>query len=239
MGGELTYFRNSIDNFIFRNPISDEEFVERFPDDADAVGEFPFVEFVARDSVLQGVEAHADVELGGGLIAELGFDLVRGELRDTHEALPRIPPTRFIGGLRYQRNAFQAGGEVVAAAKQDRVFGEETPTDGYNLLKLFASYSFGGGKRRQYDYGAARQRDQRALPQPPVVHQGFRARDGPQLQGGVFGAVLAMLNGSNAEVNARGLEALRHCDLEPFSIRALSIGQRISLDGGTMPLARM
>ena len=63
-GGELTYFRNSIDDFIFRNPMSDEEFVERYPDEAEAVGEFPFVEFVARDSVLQGVEAHADVELG-------------------------------------------------------------------------------------------------------------------------------------------------------------------------------
>jgi len=144
-GGELTYFYNNIDNYIFRNPISDEEFVERFPDEAEAVGEFPFVEFVARDSMLQGVEAHADVDLGKGLVAELGFDYVRGELRDTNDPLPRMPPTRFIGGLRYQASAFQAGGEVIVAAKQDRVFGEETPTDGYNLLKLFASYSFGGG----------------------------------------------------------------------------------------------
>jgi outer membrane receptor protein involved in Fe transport len=32
----------------------------------------------------------------------------------------------------------------VAVSKQDRVFGEETATDGYNLLKLFASYTFGG-----------------------------------------------------------------------------------------------
>ena len=145
LGGELTYFRNSIDNFIFRNPISDEEFVERFPDEAEAVGEFPFVEFVARDSVLQGVEAHADVELGKGLFAEVGFDLVRGELRDSGDPLPRMPPARFIGGMRYQASALQVGGEVIMAAKQDRVFGEETPTDGYNLLRLFASYSFGGG----------------------------------------------------------------------------------------------
>jgi outer membrane receptor protein involved in Fe transport len=34
----------------------------------------------------------------------------------------------------------------VAAAKQDRVFGDETPTDGYNLLKLFAAYSFGSDR---------------------------------------------------------------------------------------------
>ena len=67
---------------------------------------------------------------------------------------------RLRGGLRYQRSAFQAGGEIVAVAKQDRVFGEETPTDGYSLLKLFAAYSFGAG-RRQYHHRAAGQRHQR------------------------------------------------------------------------------
>ena len=102
------------------------------------------MEFVAADSLLQGIEAHADVEIAGGFVAELGFDLVRGKLRATNQPLPRIPPTRVRAGLRYQTGALQAGGEVIAAAKQDRVFGEETPTDGYTLLKLFAAYSFGG-----------------------------------------------------------------------------------------------
>jgi iron complex outermembrane recepter protein len=141
--GELSYFRNRIDDYIFRNPISEEEFGEQFPDD-DSEG-FPVVQFVAADSLLQGVEAHADIEVATGFIAELGFDLVRAELRSTGDPLPRIPPMRFRGGLRYQTGAFQAGGEVISAAKQDRVFGEETPTDGYNLLKLFAAYSFGSG----------------------------------------------------------------------------------------------
>ena len=36
----------------------------------------------------------------------------------------------------------RSDGEVVATAKQDRVAGAETPTDGYGLLKLFASSSF-------------------------------------------------------------------------------------------------
>jgi iron complex outermembrane recepter protein len=141
VSGELTYFRNSIDKYVFRNPLTDEEFAERFPDE-DSEDLQP-VEFTARDSVLQGVEAHADVELGHGLVAELGFDLVRGRLKDTGDALPRIPAARFIGGLRFQRNAFQAGGEIVAAAKQDRIFGAETPTDGYALLKLYSAYAFG------------------------------------------------------------------------------------------------
>ena len=34
---------------------------------------------------------------------------------------------------------------MVAASKQDRVFETEEPTDGYQLLKLFAAYSFGTG----------------------------------------------------------------------------------------------
>ncbi|HXW06064.1 MAG TPA: TonB-dependent receptor [Vicinamibacterales bacterium] len=149
--GELTYFRNGIDDYIFRNPISEEEFDARFPHgegegNEHGHGEFPIVEFIARDSLLQGLEAHADVELGAGLLAEIGFDLVRGQLRDSGDPLPRIPPTRFRLGLRYQRNALQAGGEWVSAARQDRVFGEETPTDGYNLLRLHTAYSFGRGR---------------------------------------------------------------------------------------------
>ena len=141
--GEVTYFRNSIDRYIFRNPLGAEEFETRFPgQDAE---EFPVIEFVAADSLLQGIEAHADVELGRGLIAELGYDYVRGELRATGDPLPRMPPALVRGGLRYQRSALQAGGEVVAAARQDRVFGDETATAGYALLKLYGSYSFESG----------------------------------------------------------------------------------------------
>lgn len=137
--GEITYFRNSIDDYIFRKPISEEEFAARFPDE-DA--EFPAIEFLAADSVLHGIEAHADLDLGRGVGAELGADYVRGELRASGEPLPRIPPFRFRGGLHYQTGGFQAGGEITAVSKQDRVFGTETPTPGYQLLRIFGSYSF-------------------------------------------------------------------------------------------------
>ena len=157
--GEITYFRNAIDDYIFRNPIDEATFDALFGHEAHAgsdedghdedghEGEFPFIQFVAADSLLQGVESHADISLAGGLGLELGFDYVRGTLRATGEPLPRIPPLRTRIGLNYQRGALQAGGEVVAVADQTRVFGEETPTAGYGLLKLFASYSFatGGG----------------------------------------------------------------------------------------------
>jgi iron complex outermembrane receptor protein len=163
--GEIAYFRNDINNYVFRRPVSPEEFEERLPefaarfpgrgigDEEEAAapeGEeeeaFPIVELVAQDSLLQGFEAHADFQLTSVIAAELGFDYVRGSLKATDEPLPFIPPLRFRGGLRYQKNAFQAGGEVTAAAKQDRVFTLETPTDGYQLLRLFAAYSFNTGR---------------------------------------------------------------------------------------------
>jgi iron complex outermembrane receptor protein len=156
--GEITFFRNAIGNFVFRNPVSEEEFEEREEElderfgvqegaegGAHDHGDFPFVEFVGRDSVLMGIEAHADVRLTDFLIAEAVFDWVQGELADTDQPLPRIPPVRLTAGLRFQRNAFQVGGSVTAVSDQARVFGDETPTDGYATARLFSSYSFNKG----------------------------------------------------------------------------------------------
>jgi iron complex outermembrane receptor protein len=131
--GEVAFFRNDISDYIFRLPTGEIE------------EDLPVVEFVGADSVLQGVESHFDVTLTSQLTAEAGFDYVRGELKDSGDSLPRMPPFRFRGGLRYQRNALQIGGQATVAADQDRVFGEETPTEGYELLKLYAAYSFTGG----------------------------------------------------------------------------------------------
>ena len=138
--GELTFFRNRISDFIFRNPLTDAEAAAR-----DIDSEFPVIEYVAADSTLWGVEAHADLELTAALFAELTYDMVRGELRDSGEPLPRIPPQRVIAGLRYQKNALQFGGSVTAIADQNRVFDNESPTEGATLLKLFGSYSFVAG----------------------------------------------------------------------------------------------
>ncbi len=156
--GEVTFFRNDIDEYIFRSPLAFDEFESREPEfqarfpgrefDHEGHGhggeeiELQFVEFVGADSVLQGVEAHTDLQISEAFVAEAGIDYVRGRLKALDAPLPRIPPLRVRGGLRYQRNAFQAGGEVIVAADQDRVFGAEEPTEGYTLLKLFSSYSF-------------------------------------------------------------------------------------------------
>ena len=146
---EATYFRNRIDDYIFRNPVEGE--AEPHDDGHDEPGhghedEFPVVEYVAADSLLQGFELHGDVQVTRRIFADFGLDYVRGELLEPGAPLPRIPPFRVRGSVRYQIGAFNAGAEVTGVAAQERVFGEETPTDGYGLLKLFTSYSWPTGK---------------------------------------------------------------------------------------------
>ena len=158
VSAEVTYFNNSVNDYIFRSPVTEEEYEARFGvpphhdhdhdhdhDHGDA-DELPIVEFLARDARLQGVEAHADVEVTPGLHFEFGLDTVRGSLRDTGEALPRIPPVRLIGGLQYHRNAMQVGAQVVGALAQNRVYDTETTTPGYTTLRLFGVYSLQAGR---------------------------------------------------------------------------------------------
>ena len=159
--GEVTYFRNDIRDFVFTAPLSEEdfegredEFAARFPgrgigedeeEGGHEHGEFPVIEYVGADSVLQGIEAHGDFALTSQIFLELQADYVHGTVSATGDPLPRIPPFRFGTGLRWQRNAFQVGGHLRVVAKQDRIFSTETETDGYQLLRLFASYSIAQG----------------------------------------------------------------------------------------------
>ena len=147
--GEVTYFRNAVNDFIFRDPLTLDEFIAEYdpsPEEIEEAIELPPVRFVGADALLQGVELHTDFELTSTLSLEMTLDYVRGQLQATDEPLPRIPPFRAIGGLRYQKNAFQGGFEVSGTATQDRVFREETTTAGYGLLKLYGSYSIPTGK---------------------------------------------------------------------------------------------
>ena len=159
--GEVTWFHNRIADFIVRSPVdhasfesSEDEYLARFPGrtlaghqhDGGEDEELTIVDFLGADAVLHGVEIHGDVQVRRGLFAEGSVDYVRGSLQSTGEPLPRMPPLRALAGLRYQRDGFQAGGQVIGAARQSRLAAGETPTDGYALLKLFASYAFTAGR---------------------------------------------------------------------------------------------
>jgi len=142
VSGELTFFVNQIDNFIFREFTGEVE------------EEFPVTEFVQADARLYGVESHVDFKAGPLFWVEGGLDYVRGELTTIDTPMPRVPPLRGHAGVRFEKSGFQAGVDGLFTAKQDRVYSlafadvlvGETPTDGYNLMKLYASYSFGSAR---------------------------------------------------------------------------------------------
>jgi iron complex outermembrane receptor protein len=131
---EGTGFVNRIDDFIF--PFQTGEIEEGLP----------VIHFISADSELLGFEAHMDAGLTSDLWLILGGDTVRGELRNDGGPLPRIPPYRLWAGLRYENNGFHLEGEVKNVGEQTRVYGAETPTDGYTVLNLHGSYQLTTGK---------------------------------------------------------------------------------------------
>ncbi len=110
--GEVTYFRNSIGNYIFRRNMDEEEyearldeFIERFGGREPAGGheheeedggeeeeaELAFVEFVGADATLQGIESHADFQLTATLSAEAGLDSCAGRCKTRQSAAAAHP----------------------------------------------------------------------------------------------------------------------------------------------------
>lgn len=142
--GEVTVFANRIRNFIFRE----------LTGEIDEDGGLPITFFTQGDATLSGFESHVDLRLTRDVWLEGGLDYVRGQLTSLDVPLPRMPPMRGRIGVRYQRNAFQAGIDGTFSAAQDRIFTVEsdngpvgeTTTDGYNLAKLYAAYTFAEGR---------------------------------------------------------------------------------------------
>jgi iron complex outermembrane receptor protein len=131
---EGTGFVNRIDNFIF--PFQTGEVEE----------DLPVVNFTSEDSTLRGFEAHVDAGLTPDFWLVFGGDTVHGELRASGDPLPRIPPYRIWTGLRYVHRGFHIEGEVKNVGEQTRVYGAETPTEGYTVLNFHGSYQLTSGK---------------------------------------------------------------------------------------------
>jgi iron complex outermembrane receptor protein len=190
--GEITWFRNDVSDFIYRNQISEEEFeareeefVERFGgrepaghehegEEAEEEEELRIDEFVARDAVLHGFEAHADFSVTSRILVELGADYVRGTLKSSDDALPRIPPFRFRGlpsGRRGHRRGKTGPSFWIRAT-------DRWPRSAEAVCRVLVQRRRSG----QHDHGPSGQHHQRALSKSPLVDQGLGSGDGAQLQ---------------------------------------------------------
>ncbi len=137
-----SFFHYRIDNFVFLSPVDDN-------DDGliDVEDNLPISAFVQGDAKFTGADVSMDVDITDWLGAYANADVVKAELRESNVPLPRITPARGRLGLdfRYKGLSVRPEAVFVGARKLDDVSFLETPTAGYGLFNLNASYSFAKG----------------------------------------------------------------------------------------------
>lgn len=98
-----------------------------------------------RDARFTGGELSAQFDVapvGSGMLGIDGqYDIVRARF-DDGSAVPRIPPQRLGGGVWWRNDAWFARVGLLHAFAQNNLAENETPTDGYNLLKAELSYTY-------------------------------------------------------------------------------------------------
>ena len=124
----MNFYVYGIDNFIFG---------ERTGEEADGLA---VLDFHQGDSRFRGWDARASFRLGGRAWTTLGIGYVDARLTATNEPLPRIPPLRGTLSLDLPYGGFTVSPELEFAGAQDRVFHDETETEGYSVVNLRASY---------------------------------------------------------------------------------------------------
>jgi iron complex outermembrane receptor protein len=129
VSAEINFFYYDINNFIFPAPTGEIE---------DALIE---VEYEQGDSRFLGSEMGVTFGVHEYIWLDLGLDLVDAKLTETGTPLPRIPPLRGRVGLDFRHRNLSVRPEVVLANRQDDIFLTETPTAGYGLVNLKASYT--------------------------------------------------------------------------------------------------
>ncbi|MEQ1605162.1 MAG: TonB-dependent receptor [Pyrinomonadaceae bacterium] len=126
---EANFYYYSFKDFVFLAP--------RGTFDPDSGLEF--ADYLQKDSRFTGTELSLDVTANRYVNVLAGVDYVNAQLK-TGQPLPRIPPLRSHIGLDLHYKNLSVKPELVAVARQDRIFTNETETAGYGTANLTASY---------------------------------------------------------------------------------------------------
>ncbi len=143
VNGEITVFRNAIDDYIYPDPT-------RLTDSASG---FRVFDYRQGDAALWGLEAVADVHAAAWLHLEGGLDFVRGQNLTLEQPLPWIPPQRATYRVRFEaqgrgllrRPYIAVGGET--NARQTRLDPEDYAPPGHSLVDVAAGSSVAVGPR--------------------------------------------------------------------------------------------
>ena len=144
--------RVRIDGSFFFYNIND--FVFLAAQDADQNGSvdvadnLPIGNYVQSDARFTGADVTVDVDLNKYLAAFFVGDIVRAKLTDADIRLPRITPARARVGLDFRYQGLSVRPEAIFASRKsaEDIYPLETPTAGYGLFNINASYTFGSDR---------------------------------------------------------------------------------------------
>ncbi|MBE0660179.1 MAG: TonB-dependent receptor [Bryobacteraceae bacterium] len=127
---ETNFYRYQMHDFVYFQPTGEEN------------DGFPVAEYRQADARFTGAEARLEAALHSSLWLLLGFDAVDANLSESRQNLPRIPPTRGRLGFDYRFKGLSVRPELVLANRQWQIAPTETPTAGYALVNINASYTW-------------------------------------------------------------------------------------------------
>ncbi|MCC6590521.1 MAG: TonB-dependent receptor [Bryobacterales bacterium] len=131
--GEINFFRYRLSDFVFLAPTGEIE---------DGLRQAIYAQGTANYT---GAEAKTGISLTPNVWLNASFDFVRATLVNGHDtSLPRIPPVRGRIGFDIRHKGLSVRPELSMAYRQDRIFETETPTAGYAVPSVNASYSIAG-----------------------------------------------------------------------------------------------
>jgi iron complex outermembrane recepter protein len=128
--GNVYYYH--LRNFVF----------PAFTGATDQESRLPIVKYTQGNSRYMGAEARVEARVLPTLWLNGKVDCVTAELTAQNKPLPRIPPLRGTLGLDWRYKVLSVGAELLLANRQDSFFDNETPTAGYGIFNLNASYTF-------------------------------------------------------------------------------------------------
>jgi iron complex outermembrane recepter protein len=104
----------------------------------------PIAQFAQAEARYSGLEVQGRFKVhekdGHTLSLDFTGDYVRATNSTSKSPLPRIPALRLLGGVHYETDRFDVGGEVEWANKQTRVAAFELPTDSYTCVNVSATW---------------------------------------------------------------------------------------------------
>lgn len=128
----LTGYYTRFDDFVYEVATGAEQ------------DDLPVFQYLQSDARYYGLELEAAAPIAqfGGftLTVDAVADVVRAELTGGGGDLPRIPPLRLKGGLELASDVLSLRGEVEWTDSQKRIAAFETPTDGFTMVNLSASW---------------------------------------------------------------------------------------------------